>query len=94
MKNRYITRQEELVFEIQSLAHSININGGCVFVSNSGHVKGISVSVRESTNNWEDVLWEEPMLYYGEEIAHDYETFEFVVARLRTELERVLGSEF
>ena len=94
MKNRYITRQEELVFEIQALAHSININGGCVFVSNSGHVKGISVSVRESMSNWEDVVWEETMLYYREGMAHDYETFEFVVTRLRTELERVLGREF
>ena len=88
MNNRHITKQEELVFTIQSLAHSININGGCVFCNNSGHTDQLSVTIAENKVNYDVKLYRVDYLYYGHDLASSVEEFEEVIDRLKIELER------
>lgn len=88
MKNRYITKQEELVFTIQSLAHSININGGCVILENAGHTNQLSVTICKDKDNYGFITHQALFLYYGGGYVSSIEEFEEVIDRLKIELER------
>lgn len=73
MKQKDTSEERELlVLEVMMLAYAVHQRTDyCVFIDFSGHVDSISISIRESINNWEKKVCETEVYnlyrekYYG-----------------------------